>query len=218
MVACRQKAGAPDDTASSAGSRGMVYSMSDLDEKEAISLVKAGSRNAFRVLVEKYAPPVLAFCTYRLDSREEALDAAQEIFAKAFLAIDSFDTTADFGAWLFGITFNHVRTVTRRRNSEFRILHAAALEALSKPALDPASDAEDRLAGAALREAVAALPASLSVPVELYYFAELPVAQIAKLLGIGEEAVKSRLFRARKMLKRSLAHLEPEPPEGGKSI
>ncbi|MDH7483854.1 MAG: sigma-70 family RNA polymerase sigma factor [Spirochaetales bacterium] len=218
MVASRQQAGDPEGTASRQSWRGMVSSIGDLEEKEAVRLVQVGTRNAFRVLVEKYAPSVIAFCTYRLNSREEALDAAQEIFAKAYLGINSFDIAADFGAWLFGITLNHIRSLMRRRSSEFRKLHAVALEEFSRPAADPAGDAEDRLAGSALREAVAALPASLSVPVELYYFAELPVAQIAKLLDIGEEAVKSRLFRARKMLKRSLAPFESGRPEGEKSI
>lgn len=68
----------------------------------------------------------------------------------------------------------------------------------------------------ALLRAVAALPGAGRKVVELYYFGGLSVTEVAQALGLGQEAVKSRLFRVRKELASILAGVaQPTPPRGG---
>ncbi len=90
---------------------------------------------------------------------------------------------------------------------------------VTNPPDDPAGEAERACEFQALREAVSSLPVDLRKPVELYYFAQLSVEETAKVLRLGQEAVKSRLFRARKQLREALAeNVQPKRPPGGISL
>lgn len=187
----------------------------DLDDIDAVHRVLAGDGDAFRIIAERYGDRVLRFCFSRLGSEEEAADAAQDVFLRAFRSLRSFRLGESFSAWLFAIAANRVKTRSLRRRSDRERIEKAAAEARSAPSPDPASDAERSLAAEGLRAAVSSLPVDQRAPVELYYFAELSVAQTASVLGIGEEAVKSRLFRARSRLRGMLDEPQPESRREG---
>jgi len=90
---------------------------------------------------------------------------------------------------------------------------------IAEPTRDPAEEAELALQKSALRIAVQSLPDDLRKPVALYYFAGLSVHETAHALGIGEEAVKTRLFRARGRLRKILQDEEqPKRPTRGISL
>jgi RNA polymerase sigma factor (sigma-70 family) len=173
----------------------------DLEDLEALHRVLAGNREAFGAIVERYGDRVWRFCRSRLGSDEEASDAAQDVFLRAFRSLAGFRLGKSFPAWLFSIAANRVKTRSLRRFAEREKVDMAAAEARTLPEPDPAADAERSLAASALRAAVASLPEEQRAPVELYYFAELSISQAAMVLGLGEEAVKSRLFRARARLR-----------------
>jgi RNA polymerase sigma factor (sigma-70 family) len=189
---------------------------SDIDDIDAVHRVLSGDRDAFRIVVERYGDRVLRFCRSRLGSEEEAADAAQEVFLRAFRSLRSFRLGESFASWLFAIAANRAKTRAVRRIADRAKGERAAAEARSAPDPDPAIDAERSLEAEGLRAAVASLPYDQRAPVELYYFAELSVAQTARVLGIGEEAVKSRLFRARSRLRNMLE--EPQPEGGTEGI
>jgi RNA polymerase sigma-70 factor (ECF subfamily) len=126
-----------------------------------------------------------------------------------------------FPVWLFSIAANRTRTKLLRFATEKARISAAGREAAASAANgasaaeDPAAEALRRLEAAELRRAVAALPKDQREPVELYYFAELSIAETARVLGLGEEAIKSRLFRARKQLREMLEKPQPQADPGG---
>jgi len=175
-----------------------------LNEKAIIAEILAGNSNAYRWLVEKYGARVLAFCRSRMRSEEDARDAAQEVFIRAYASLASFRSDEDFAPWLFAIAANNVRSHFRLFSSKKHKEEAIANEIAVAPIPDPAEKAEQNLLAEALRRAVASLPADLRVPVELYYFAELSVEETASVLKLGQEAIKSRLFRARKALRHAI--------------
>ena len=189
------------------------------DEKAVVEEIIAGNSNAYRRIVEKYSARVLAFCRSRMRSEEDARDAAQEVFIRAYASLASFRSNENFASWLFAIAANNVRTHFRLFSSRKHKEEAFAKEIAVAPIPDPAEEAEQNLRAEALRQAVASLPLDLRKPVELYYFAELSVEETASVLKLGQEAVKSRLFRARKALRQAIekskasSHpfAEPEP-------
>ena len=117
--------------------------------------------------------------------------------------------------WLFAIAANQLRNRWGLQRTEQKRAEKAAAELVVAAPADPALEAEDKLHAETLRKAVAALPAELRDPVGLYYFAGLTVAETAKTLGLGVEAVKSRLFRARARLKATLDRGQPRGAEEG---
>ena len=188
-------------------------------DDDVISRVLGGEKNAYRTLVDRYGVRVLSFCRARLGSEDEAADAAQDVFIRAYSSLSKFKRGGSFPAWLFAIAANHVRTRFRLFGSMRRRIEAVArgTDAArdSRPEDDPAVAVLAEAEAAELRDAVADLPADLRGTVELYYFGGLPVADCAIALDIGEEAVKSRLFRARRQLRKALESAQPVSGSGG---
>jgi RNA polymerase sigma factor (sigma-70 family) len=188
------------------------------NDDDAIRRVLSGDREAFRALVDKYGSRVISFCRSRLGSDEEARDAAQEVFIRAYSSLATFRRGESFAAWLFAIAANRVRTRFHIFSMQRRKAEAAAVEAAAAPVADPAEEAERSMRAEGLRRAVSALPPDLRWPVEFFYFAELSVAETARVLGLGDEAVKTRLFRARAALRRNLEDKQPKRGLRGSSI
>lgn len=187
------------------------------DEEFIIVRVLAGNSDSFRHLVEKYSPRVLAFCRARLLSEEDAQDAAQEVFLRAYKSLSSFKRGENFSVWLFAIAANNIRTHFKLFSSRKHKEEMLKRQLMVEPQSDPEEDAEQALELSALRDAVRSLPKDLQKPVALYYFAGLSVQETSRALGIGEEAVKTRLFRARGRL-RTLVEKDAQPERSSRGI
>jgi len=187
------------------------------DDVPVIRRILAGDGGAFRILVDRYSDRLFHFCMARLGDRSDAEDAVQDVFVRAYRSLRTFDTTRNWSSWLFAIAANRVKTRYASRASAAAIAVRAGSDAMltdetASDAADPENQALDILAAETLRSAVASLPETYRAPVELYYFAGLSVSDIAAALGTGNEAVKTRLFRARKELSRILD--DSRQPEG----
>ena len=142
-------------------------------------------------LARAYAPAIYRLAYARTGSRADAEDIMQEVFVRLLRAGPDFADRAHARAWLLRVAANCAydwfRAPWRRREG---------------PLTDslPAPEHED----GGVVEAVLALPAKYRAAVHLYYYEELSVAEIAKITGKSESAVKSRLFRARAMLREAL--------------
>jgi RNA polymerase sigma-70 factor (ECF subfamily) len=186
------------------------YSMkSDDDDASVIRRILEGDGGAFRILVDRYSDRLFHFCMARLGDQSDAEDAVQDVFVRAYRSLRTFDVTRNWSSWLFAIAANRVKSRYANRVSSTTIAERAGREAIlademASDAIDPEQQVLDILAAEALRSAVASLPESYRAPVELYYFAGLSVSEIASTLGAGTEAIKTRLFRARKELSRIL--------------
>jgi RNA polymerase sigma-70 factor, ECF subfamily len=136
-----------------------------------------------------------------LGDREEAADAVQEIFLRAWRALPRFRLGARFGTWLYTIALNWLRSRLRSRRTR-RAIDARILPAEGAP--DPAAVAlaaeAERLAAAALQR----LPPRYREPFVLRHTQELPLREIGEILGLPEGTVKVRLYRARLMLAAAL--------------
>ncbi len=175
------------------------------DDSAIVGRVLSGDIEAFRLLVDRYSDRLWRFCRARLGDDSDAEDAVQDVFVRAFRSLRSFKPAGNFGSWLFAIAANRVKSRYASNAARSSLIERAGVEAavMSEDvgiSPDPAGLALDTLASESLRSAVASLPASYRAPVELYYFAGFGVSDIADALGLGEEAVKTRLFRARKEL------------------
>ena len=185
------------------------------DELAAIAEVLRGNSHAFRLIVERYKAVVFRLALSYLGSREEAEEAAQEIFFRAFKSLHRFSLDKRLLPWLYSIAVNYLRSAyARRRRREARI-ETGDGEMPDLRSTDPEKGALADSERAAVRQAVESLPANLREPVVLYYFEELNVEEIASILGIGEENVKSRLFRARRKLRQILGGDATPTPESG---
>lgn len=181
-------------------------------EAEKVWLEQAikGDDEAFGDLVDAYQGPVYNLCYRMLGNREEAEDAAQETFLKAYRALKRYDSSRKFINWILAIASNHC--IDRIRKRRFHLM--------SFDDLVPIADRGNKHPEAAVfegerQEAVQELLDNLEkkdrAAVVLKYWYDMSYDEIAGSLDLTVSAVKSRLHRARKHL--AASWMEAQTPE-----
>jgi RNA polymerase sigma-70 factor (ECF subfamily) len=174
---------------------------------EALARVAAGDADAFAPLVEAYQDRLLRLCERLLGDVEEARDAAQETFLKAFRKAADFKPQGQVYTWLYRIAVNLCFNKLRRRKLVRFFSLGAADEAEEGRAFEPPDGAPDPLAALesrrrwlATRRAIDTLPENQRAVLILARFEGLSYRQISEVLEITEGAVESRLVRAMRRL------------------
>ena len=169
-------------------------------DTELIRLARKGSTEAAEVLFDRYWTYAWRAAYAVTADRALADDAAQEAIEKAFGAFDRFDETRPFGPWLKRIAVN--RAIDHlRRSRRLEVLHD---EETAFHTWAVGESAEEDLRHWAIADAVAALGAGKRVVVVLHYWLDLPVEEIAGILGLPVGTVASRLSRALAELRTAL--------------
>ncbi|HWQ22816.1 MAG TPA: RNA polymerase sigma factor [Gaiellaceae bacterium] len=166
-------------------------------DTELIALTREGSTAAAEALFDRYWPHAWKAAYAVCADRSLADDAAQEAFERAFGALDRFDETRPFGPWLKRIAVN--RAIDHLRRGRRIELHAEEETTFHPWAVG--DSAEDDLRLWAIADAVAALGTAKRVVVVLHYWLDLPLEEIAGVLGLPVGTVASRLARARDELR-----------------
>ncbi len=170
-----------------------------------IAEVLRGNTSAFRGIVQRYKGLMFRLSLSYLNDPEEAEDACQEIFFKAFRSLRSFSLERRFLPWLYAVASNHLRTrSSRARRRDGNITYAEMESFPEGKDPGPPEIFQREESRRKIGTAVASLPSNVRDVVHLYYFEGMSVEQVSLALGIGQENVKSRLLRARKRLKASL--------------
>jgi RNA polymerase sigma-70 factor (ECF subfamily) len=174
------------------------------DERLMLEFQK-GSRDAFAELFGRYRQPVYAFFRRRLRDPARAEELAQETFMAVLRGIERYEPRATFRSYLYAIAFRQLSGERRRAAT-----HAAdQLEA--EPIAAPRADiCEEQW----VRRAVEQLDPAHREVLMLREYEELGYDEIASLLRIPLNTVRSRLFRARMELKSLLSPERPEQLEG----
>ncbi|MER5963542.1 sigma-70 family RNA polymerase sigma factor [Streptomyces sp. NPDC002057] len=174
-------------------------------ENEVLLVTRAaeGDEEAFAVLVERHTHMLLGLATRLLGSRTEAEDAVQEAFISAWRRLPEFQGRSAFGTWLYRIVTNRCFNVLRGRTAAVP-LEAAGDVAAAEHTVSPARIAEGRDAVRELRDALDLLSAEQRACWVLRELDGQSYEFIAEAVGISQEAVRARVFRARRCLTQAL--------------
>jgi RNA polymerase sigma-70 factor (ECF subfamily) len=176
-----------------------------VDEGALIAASRRGDADAYDALVGAYQDRICQV-TYRVTGNpEDASDAAQEAFLKAFRSLRSFRGDAAFGTWLHRIAVNAALDIVRRRPPQTYDL----LEAAATPTDAQDRELERREVQRRIHRAILALPTDQRVAVVLRDIQGLSYGEIASVLQVPVGTVRSRLSRARETLRSALADLSP---------
>lgn len=163
-----------------------------------------GDTRAFETLVQRHQRRVLANCRHLARAGNDAEDLVQEVFVKAYFALERFEGRSTFKTWLTRVKANHCLNYLRRhRGVNYVTLdddEAAASDRLREAPTAP-RDLERRDERAQVTAALDALPDTLRVPLVLREVDGLAYEEIAETLGIGLSAAKMRVKRAREQFR-----------------
>ena len=152
---------------------------------------RGGDLDAFESLVRHYQRRVYGLAYRHLRDPDEAQDLAQEIFVRLYRNLGQYNSQRPFEPWFWRLAANVAATYRRRRP-------AASIE------LPETTAAQARVDTLPLERALADLSEDLRLPVLLHYYLDLPLDTVATSMGLSLSAVKSRLHRARAILRRVL--------------
>ena len=172
-----------------------------MDDDELVAQMASGDDAALRELFSRHAPWLAARLRGSLPAADVE-DVLQETFLAAWRGAERYRPEGSCGGWLWGIARRQAALLLRRRGPDAAVLHD--LDARDAGPADPAETAQAR---ADLAGAVAALGPEGSPEREVWrlmYEQDRPVAEVAKLLGIPTGTVKSRAYRARRLLRAAL--------------
>lgn len=196
----------------------------EICETELLDRLRAGDVGAFEDLVRLAGGRMLAVARRMMAREEDAQDAVQDAFLSALKSLDRFDGRSQLTTWLHRITVNaclmKLRTQRRRPEAAIEDLlpafaedgHARVPATAWKP--EAGSGIEGAETRALVRAKIAELPEQYRTVLVLRDLEELSTEEAAQVLGISENAVKTRLHRARQAL-RTL--LDPHFREGGEA-
>lgn len=174
-----------------------------MDSDEVLAArTRDGDQRAFAELVRRYRDPVfrLALSILGQEFAGDAEDVAQEVFLKVHHAVASFRGESRFGTWVYRIAFNHALNVKARMRYRAPHVSDEALAAAAAPSEHPVDRLEAARRNRALQECVEELPDVYQSALRLHYWMGASMQEIAALLGVPENTVKSYLHRARRLL------------------
>jgi RNA polymerase sigma-70 factor (ECF subfamily) len=172
-----------------------------------------GDLDAFEELIRRLQRRVYGFAYHHVRDLDEAHDLTQEIFVKLYRNLARYDPARPFEPWFWKLAANTSINYRRKRvpvpTDQSPDLIAVADDTL--PRHDPA-----------LSDALAQLDPAYRLPILLHYYADLSIEQVGQSMSLSIPAIKSRLHRARALLRSSLAESEEinhpaspnKPPQG----
>ncbi len=171
-----------------------------VEEGQLTRRAQAGDHMAFTDLVIRYTGTVYNQAYRMLGNAQESEDAVQEVFLRAYRRLDSYDPGRRFVTWLLTIGSNYCIDRLRRRRLNWITLDDVAFWLTSSEA-SPERNALEGERQRHVQRALQQLPESYRSVTVLRYWNDLSYLEIADALSLTEATVKTRLHRARKMLR-----------------
>lgn len=167
---------------------------------------RQGDKEAFGRLIEAYQSPVFNLAYRMLGNADEAEQAAQEAFIRAWTRLDSYDPAHKFSTWLLSITSNYCIDLLRKRRAQLLSLDGplpAHPALMSERSDGPEAQAADNEREEMVQTLLKSLPTDYREAVVLRYWYDMSYDEIAEVMETTVSAIKSRLFRARRQLAES---------------
>ena len=175
-----------------------------------------GDDEAFAYLVESYQRPVYNLCYRMLGEENDAEDAAQETFLRAYRSLKRYDGSRSFPTWLLSIAAHHCIDQLRKRRMS--VISIDEHDFLEIPDENPGPEAKlhRSMEQALVHGLLADLNPTDRAAVVMYYWYDFSYEEIGKALSLTLSAVKSRLHRARRSMAEEWIKRQPKVKAEGR--
>lgn len=185
-----------------------------LSDHELIDAAKSGDEAAFAEVVTRYKNPITNFLYRFLNDHEEAVDLAQETFVRVYFALDRYHTNYAFSTYIYRIASNLAISELRKRKRRSVLSLTGLFQSedggdveFQPPDRRPLADTHviDAERDGAIAKAIASLPPKYRLPVVLRDIEGRSYDEVAEIMKLGLGTTKSRISRARAMLREKLS-------------
>lgn len=177
--------------------------MKNPDDAHLIELFKRDPKAAFKRIVAEYQDRIFNLCMFMLREKEDAQEAAQDVFVKAYRNFGDFTPRASLFTWLYRIAVNSCIDY-RRKSQRMHSQGEASIDEIASCDPSPETICESKEVASLIREALATLTPGIRAAILLREVEGLSYEEIAEVLQISIGTVKSRISRAREELRKSL--------------
>jgi|ERR1051326_5965665 RNA polymerase sigma-70 factor (ECF subfamily) len=185
-----------------------------ISDTEIIDKVRGGARHHFAALVDRYKDRAMTLSIRMLKNRQDAEEATQDAFVRAYNGLDKFEGTAKFGTWFYRILYNVCLTKIGNRKEGF-VEYDDGMEYADEQRApfggagperkgNLSRDLETRDMIEFIKTIIEKLPPKYSTILSLFYFQELSHEEICEVTRLPLGTVKVHLFRARALLQERL--------------
>lgn len=178
-------------------------------DQQYIKKVLQGDTASFAHLVERYQTYVFTITHRVLNNREEAEEAAQDTFVKAFKRLKDYRQEAKFSTWLYPIARNTAIDYKRRKTRITASIDAdeSFYYVEDKQSIGQFARVQAQQRSTYIQQLIQRLSEQDGMLITLFYLKEHSIEEIADIVGMSSSNVKVKLFRLRKKLKKDLARL-----------
>lgn len=186
---------------------------STLPDAEIVKRVRAGDRGLFEILMRRHNQRIYRAARAVVKDEQEVEDVMQQAYINAFTHLHQFEERSQFSTWLTRIALNEAfgRRRRMRRSESITTMPPSAgegpggfMDTITSPQPDPERQAYAQQLRRVLEEAVDTLPEAYRTVFMLRDIEGLSTSETGEGLGLGEEAVKTRLHRARALIRRAV--------------
>jgi len=186
--------------------------MTTNNDQHYINQIINGDTNAFTVLVDRYKGLIFTLALRMLKNREEAEEVSQDTFIKTYKYLYKFKGDSKFSTWIYKVAYN---TCLDRLKKNKKHIYNVAIDEFTEHQIKTIDNAleslEQKEHNKTIQDCLNLLPNDDGFLLTLYYFEELSLEEISKIVDITVNNVKVKIFRSRKKLAAILkSRLEPE--------
>jgi len=186
--------------------------MTTNNDQHYINKILQGDSKSFAILVDRYKDLVFTLALRMVKNREEAEEVSQDTFLKVFKSLNKFKGDSKFSTWIYRVGYN---TSLDRIKKNKRAQRTVTIDEFTEHQIKTLDNALDNMEmeerKLAIQNCLQLLPSEDGYLITLYYFEELSLEEISKIIDITVNNVKVKLYRSRKKLATILKQrIEPE--------
>src|SRR3954447_1264885 len=184
----------------------VIQNIREFSDAELVSTASTGAESSFEELVRRYQRPIVSYVYRMLNDYEASLDVTQEVFIKVYNSLERYSTDYKFSTWLYRIAHNAAIDHMRRNSMNAQSIETENGDGtyqlqFESPNPTPEQERERSEWRNEIEAVVKKLPAAYRDLILLRHSRDLSYDEIAEITGLPLGTVKSRLFRAREMMR-----------------
>ena len=182
-----------------------------VNESEWLIKAQRGDAEAFTCLLEAYQRPVFNLCYRMLGNAQDAEDAAQETFLRAYQYLKRYDNSRPFSTWLLSIAAHYAIDQIRKRKMQIVSVEELPVPDLPEPSPGMELNLSKKEEQQRIKAVIGVLDAADRAAVVMYYWYDFSYEEICQALSLSMSALKSRLHRARRVMAEEWLKHQPAP-------